>query len=129
MSTAVPLNTIEIVEARVGGVDVTAADGLVILSGCAVSEGLAFGRAVTIHAVSPNPASHLLTIRHEAPVGVRAALTLRDIAGREIIATSVVGSGAVDETQLDVADVPSGHYVVELRDRAETSTATVVITR
>jgi hypothetical protein len=107
-----------------------AGPGLVMLSGCAVGRGEAFGEGLKIAAMTPMPARDAAVLRYLAPVGALPTMTLSDAAGRRIdTRTLPPGNGDEQEARLDLGRVPSGVYLVELRDATGRSVLPIVISR
>ncbi|MBS1914168.1 MAG: hypothetical protein JST22_19425 [Bacteroidetes bacterium] len=105
-----------------------AGDGLVILSGCEL--GTSFEKHVQIVAIRPNPLRDELVLEYWLPSGKPGVLRLYDGVGREIVRTGIgEGTGENQEAHVDVRQVPSGIYEVELRNGAYRSAATVVVLR
>lgn len=120
LATATPINPILLIQTVVPKVeDVVASDGLVLLSGCVIAHDVAFGRAITIVSVSPNPGSQTIVISYEAPMETNIELSMRDIAGREVVNETTRAPGGTGLASLDVSQIASGFYLVELRDGAE----------
>lgn len=128
--TAVPVNPFRIARALVAGVDsVGTDDGLVLLTGCVLASGSAFGRVVAIQSVAPNPASNALVVRYTGPPGAILRLSLRNIAGREVAATSLTATGNADMARIELTAIAAGYYTVELRDRAERAAVPIVVVK
>ncbi|MBC8146114.1 MAG: T9SS type A sorting domain-containing protein, partial [bacterium] len=128
LATAIPVNPVVFGKTIVNGVDsVSTADGLVLLTGCIVAHSTAFGRAVTIESITPNPASRALAVQYSAPAGAVLRLSLRDVAGREIHLSHATATGGVDVARIALGTVASGFYFVELRDKNERAVAGIVV--
>jgi hypothetical protein len=83
-----------------------------------------------IAAMTPMPARDAAVLRYLAPVGALPTMTLSDAAGRRIdTRTLPPGNGDEQEARLDLGRVPSGVYLVELRDATGRSVLPIVISR
>jgi hypothetical protein len=132
LATGMPINEVEIrsvVLKGLGKVPV-AGDGLVLLSGCDITNGFDFGKRVRIESVSPNPVTGEAVVVYRAPAGSQPALRLSNVAGQAMVEVKLpTGTGERQEARVDAGQTASGVYMLELRDRAERSALPIVITK
>lgn len=76
----------------------------------------------------PNPGSKLVTIEYQNAFGMNKAGKLRilDISGREMSSSSLTLKQGDNLIQLDLTRLPSGIYMVEIDNGANTSSAKFV---
>lgn len=126
--TGSPLNivTVDSVTFTGNARAVVIGDGLVILSGCEM--GADFGRLVRIEGIRPNPASSDVVVRYRGPVGGELRLRVLDGVGREQSAMELpMGNGDEQEVRVRVEELPSGVYMLELRNGGERSALPIII--
>lgn len=109
---------------------IIAGDGLVILTGCDITHGFAFGKRGVLRSVTPNPAQREMVVTYMVPMGALPRLILVDMAGHELRRIDLPsGTGAEQSITVEVLDTPSGLYMIELRDGAERSVVPLIIAR
>jgi hypothetical protein len=104
--------------------------GLVLLSGCVIDHGFAYGKGIAIESVRPNPVPGTAVVSWIAPEGADARLVLVNAAGAEVESfTLPPGTGTSQETRIDVGTAPSGMYMLELRDGIDRGRIPLIITK
>jgi hypothetical protein len=130
--TGQPLNPV-LIERITSGSDLdfrVAGNGLVILSGCAITHQNGFGKSIWIEGVSPSPAESDLRVEYVAPAGAVPLLRMIDLTGADAASMQLEpGTGGTQNVQVDVTRLPSGIYMLELRDGVERSVVPVIIRR
>jgi len=132
LSTGTPFNPVTIVSvASVENDSVVAGDnGLILLRGCDIAHGFAFGKRASIRSVAPNPITALATVAYQAPVGSQPVLVLIDPLGREVCRwAGVVGSSEEERASFDLTNVPPGPYRLLIREGVEVSGVSVIVVR
>ena len=77
----------------------------------------------------PNPTVGRLTVSIEGAAVTEARLSVVDVLGREVVAsTHPLGTGR-PSVRLDVSALPAGVYVVRVEAGGETATARVTVVR
>lgn len=130
LSTAVPYNTIRIdsVMFADGTIGMATAHGTVLLSGCDVGKNFDFGKRAHLQSIYPNPVSHEAAIAYRAPLGSSPVVRLINTMGQGVLVLSLAtGTGETQEMRLQLGEVASGIYTLELRDGGEISTMPLVI--
>ncbi len=133
LSTGIPINIVPILSLLVPESDSVriVGNGLVILAGCDIAHGFRFGKKVHIDKVVPNPAhSGEIVVAYHAPLSSRPLLVIVDASGHEILQRELTpGTADQQEVQLDPSTLSSGVYHVQLHDRTEQATVTMVVIR
>ena len=107
-----------------------AGPGLVMLSGCSVGRGEAFGEGLKITAVMPMPVREGGTLRYLAPSGIAPTLAFSDAVGRELFSRQLPpGTGDEQETRLDIGGLADGIYFMALRIPSGGSVLPIVVSR
>lgn len=132
LSTGIPLNMVLIDSAAFVASDSIGirGNGLVILSGCDITRGFGFGKKVRIESVAPNPAGTHAYVRYHIRRGISASLFLVDLAGRDLADWNLpVTAEESAQTEIDLRTVPSGIYLLQIRDGAEYGSVPIAIVR
>jgi hypothetical protein len=129
LATAVPLNYVVIDSVSlIGGVGSVGGDGRVILTGCDLGRGFAFGKRVHIESIRPNPVKDEAIIVYRAPAGSQPLLRLRDMAGREFKPLTLpTATGDMQEARVKLGEKSSGLYMLELQQGEERTAAPMII--
>ncbi len=127
------MNPVELVEVTIGGDTSTSSiwgNGLVELRGCDIGFGVGFGRPVTARSIWPAPAGDRIMIRYIAPADAIPGVAIIDLNGRTYERPALPpGTGAEQETMIDLRDLDPGFYILELRSGSGRSSLPVVIAR
>ena len=73
------------------------------------------GATVTIF---PNPAAGKLNIQWNVPDAQEGILTIADVAGRELISTSIAMTPGTGNAQIDLSSLSNGIYVISVKSAA-----------
>lgn len=133
LTTGVPLNIADIRSALSIENDSIGAgnDGLIILSGCDIGRGFAWGRRAALLRVFPNPApERSVTVMYRAPEGSRVDLVLLDGTGAEVARWKAgTGDGLERKSVIALPWVSAGFYWLELRNGVEHDVTPLVLSR
>jgi uncharacterized repeat protein (TIGR03803 family) len=77
-------------------------------------------------AISPNPVLHSFNIHFQKPVSGKITYSIMDIQGRKLIQQSMEGRSSITMQTIDISDLPSGTYILELSALNEKITQKVV---
>jgi len=104
--------------------------GLVLLDGCVITHGFAYGKGAQIGSIRPNPIARAATVSYTAAPGTSPRMVLVNMAGIDVATFELPeGTGGAQETPIDIGSAPSGAYMLELRDGIGRSMIPVVITK
>lgn len=118
--TGQPLNSVKIDSVVLEGLGTIPimAHGVVTLTGCEVDRR--FSKSARIFSVVPNPGDEEVTITYRAPEGLQMNLRVLDPLGRVMKVRPLnAGSGDAELVRLGLDGLPTGLYLLELRDREE----------
>ncbi len=105
-------------------------DGLVLLSGCDIGRGTGFGRLARLTRVEPNPATGSVRISWRAPEHAAPRVVISDMLGRTTRAIELPTGISQEQTMVvDVSDLASGLYTIELRTAEERESVPLLIVR
>jgi hypothetical protein len=124
-------NIVEVLDLTLGTDNhIPANDGEVLLHGCDIDYGVAYGKPTAITAITPVPIDRDATIRYYAPSGRTPTLRLVDVTGRAVLNEELSqGTGSEQEASVSFANVQNGFYVLELRLGSQISTRPILISR
>jgi len=131
LSTGVPVNPVPFDSVLFESAGIVAGgDGMVLLAGCDLTQGFAWGKRVAIRSVRPNPTAGAAEVEYHAPEGSMPRLKLLDPLGRQVDQWALpAGSGRAERMLVDLAHVASGLYRLRIQDRGEMADVSVVIVR
>jgi hypothetical protein len=76
--------------------------------------------------ISPNPAQYSLNIQFQKPVTGKITYSLMDMQGRKLIHQTNEERSTITKKTIDISDLPSGTYILELSTLKEKITQKVV---
>jgi hypothetical protein len=129
--TAQPVVPVQVLSAAlIDQGSIPSSDGLVLLSGCEIGQKIALDKKVEIRSIQPNPIRGEATITYRAPKGSLPVLAITNVAGQRVLALTLPeGDGTVQSADVDVSQVSSGVYQIELRAAGDRSILPVMIVR
>jgi hypothetical protein len=109
-------------------------DGSFITEGiCRTGDGARFvllGRRARLERVTPDPARSRTSVEFRIPVDSPVSLSIHDAYGRMVLRSAeaefTAGTHRVD---LDVSDLPSGVYLLELRTKNDRTSRKLVVVK
>lgn len=128
-----PENVIELLSLDLGGADTIPAlrNGFVVLAGCDIAHPTLFGRPARAWSISPNPVTtSSVELRYEAPAGSLPRLRIVALDGTERGTLQLPeATGAQQTAPIDLTELRSGLYFLELRLGTQRSSLPVLIGR
>jgi len=76
--------------------------------------------------ISPNPVQHAFNIHFQRPVTGRITYSVMDMQGRKLIQQTTDERSSITKKTIDISDLPSGTYIVELIGLQERITQKIV---
>ncbi len=132
LSTAEPAERISVVSASLDGkaLDTKGAGAMLTILGCAVGQGISFGRQTTLGGIVIREGATGTVVTYAAQAGIAPVASLIDLAGIERRRIELpVATGETQQGEISLAGLSPGFYLLELRAGGDRSTLPILFTR